>query len=135
MLVLTRNKDTAVRIGSDILVTVREFHPGEVTVDVDYPSHLTLKSPGGAVAGEPIAPEGGAETPPSGTTKLRASLALKLEDEIRIGDEILVKVVALQNPTGVPYRVRLGFQAPVYMLISRTDHKDGQMPPPGEGPT
>ena len=135
MLVLTRNKNTAVRIGSEILITVREFRAGEVALEVDYPSHLALKGPGGAVAGEQIASEGAAETPPSGATKLRASLALKLEDVIWIGDEILVKIVALQNPTGIPYRVRLGFQAPICLPISRTDAKEGPMPPrPGESP-
>ena len=136
MLVLTRNKNTAVRIGSEVLITVREFRAGEVTVEVDYPSHLTLKGPGGAVSGEPIASAGGDEKPPSGPTKLRASLASKLEDVIRIGDEILVKIVALQNPTGIPYRVRLGFEAPIYLRIERTDYKgNGISPQPGGRPT
>ena len=125
MLVLTRNKNTAVRIGDDILITVREFRAGEVTLEVDYPSCLPLKGPGGPVRGALLVPDSAGETPPPAAPLHRASLDLRQEDEFRIGEEIMVKIVALQNAPDIPYRVRLGFQAPVYVPISRPDHKEG----------
>ncbi len=146
MLVLTRTRNTTVRIGADISVTVREFVPAGVRVEIEYPPALPLRGPAGPVQGRP-APEAGQPLPspadagaasdaakPAAPARLRASFSLCQEDELWLGDQIMVKVVALMGAGDVPSRVRLGFQAPKDLRIERSDYKGEVRLPVAQAP-
>ena len=125
MLVLTRKKDTVVYIGESLTVTVRDFFADGVVVQVDFPTGLAVTMAGHEVVGEP-APGGATaagEVAPGRPPGLRASLPMRLEEAFTIGEEVLVKVVSLVRRAGVPYRVRLGFQAPKELRITRGDQR------------
>jgi len=156
MLVLTRTRNTTVRIGADISVTVREFVPAGVGVEIDYPPAMALRGPAGPIqgrpapdataphgspAGAPFAVSGAAELPAfaaalatAAPDRLRASFPLCQEDEFWLGDQIMVKVVALMGAGDVPSRVRLGFQAPKDLRIERSDYKGDARPPIAQPP-
>jgi sRNA-binding carbon storage regulator CsrA len=121
MLVLTRNKDAAVNIGDDIAVTVRRFAPCQVTIQIDYPPGLTLKTAAGVVDGEPVNAGAGNGIPPSGPARLRASVGMAVEDTVWIGDSVSVKVLGLLTTSGFPCRARLGFTAPRELRIMRSE--------------
>jgi sRNA-binding carbon storage regulator CsrA len=103
-----------VRIGDDIAVTVREFRPDSVVVQVDYPTGLILKNAEGEVKGEPLH----GEVPSTG---LKAMTALKIEEVLSIGDQITVKVLEFFSFKGHPCKVLLGFRAPANLRITRSE--------------
>ena len=121
MLVLTRNKDTAVNIGDDIDVTVRHLTACQAIIQIDYPSGLTLKTAAGVVDGEPVNAGAGNGIPPSGPARLRASVGMGVEDTVWIGDSISVKVLGLLTTGGFPCRAQLGFTAPRELRITRSE--------------
>jgi sRNA-binding carbon storage regulator CsrA len=121
MLVLMRSKDTVVNIGDDIAVTVRRFAPSQVTIQIDYPPGLTLKTEARVVDGGPVNAGADAGVAPSGPAGLRASVVMGREETVWIGESISVKVVGLLPPGGFPHRVRLGFTAPRELRITRDD--------------
>jgi len=133
MLVLTRGKDKAVHIGGDIAVTVRRFAPCQVTIEIDYPPGLALKTAAGVVDGEPVSAGADTGMAPSGPGRLRASVVMAAEETVWIGEDISVKVVALRPPRGFPHRVRLGFTAPLELRISRNDFVRDEGPGGPEG--
>ena len=120
MLALTRQKDTSILIGQDIIVTFRGFREGEAMIEVALPSSCPLRGPQGPI-----------ETQPSDETGVCMGLAyLKKGDSIQIGDEIAVQVIRMVCSGGLSPEVRLGLDAPSHVAIIRHElAKAGQIGP------
>ena len=130
MLVLSRNKEEVAHIGNEIAVTVLDFGPDEVAVQVDYPSDRVLrilrKANGEQETVQEAASQSGAESP-----KRRAKVSMKTDDVLSVGDDIRMMVLALQKSDGVLHRARLGFSAPRELPIWRSGHpRDDKAPVP-----
>ena len=121
MLVLTRGKDMAVRIGNEIVVAVREFTADSVVVHVDCPAGLILRNAQGEIPGDPCGANDAHKTTSTGLKCQSATIPLTMEEVLSIGDEITVKVLAFDNMAGHSPKVRLGFRAPASLRIVRTE--------------
>ena len=126
MLALTRQKDTSILIGQDIVVTFRGFQGDEEAIcELSLPSGCALSGPNGTI-----------ETQPSDEPGVsRALVCLKKEESIQIGDDVTVKVVRAIPHDGLPYDVRLGIDAPAHVAIIRhelTEAGQKEMPPATE---
>jgi len=85
----------------------------------------------GPPAGDPC-PHGQPGTAAGCPVGLRALIALKLDEAVLLGDEIVVKVAALPRRGARPCKVRIGVEAPKSVRISRSgDRLDGPPTVPG----
>lgn len=145
MLVLTRKKNTSLRIGDDILVTVRGFRPGEVVLEIECPAATALRGPDGDVPLAPADPSdagaqaGGPQTrcdasgdagdDPTIAPVRRCEVCLKEDQAVQIGQDVKVIAARMVMKEGLPYRVRLGVEAPRAIPVVRTDRQ--ARPPQG----
>ena len=126
MLALTRQKDTSILIGQDIVVTFRGFQGDEEAIcELSLPSGCALSGPNGTI-----------ETQPSDELGVsRALVGLKKEESIQIGDDVTVKVIRRISHGGPSYDVRLGIDAPAHVAIIRHELSEAgqkEMPPATE---
>jgi sRNA-binding carbon storage regulator CsrA len=122
MLALARRKNEGILIGfGDIAVTVLNFITDRVVLQVDYPAELLLK--GGGQRGPALRVGPAEET--AGPPRLRATIVLKPEESVCIGEGVAVKVLSPPKRSSV----KLGIQAPREMPIMRAElQREG--PPP-----
>ncbi len=124
MLILTRRRDEVFRIGDNIAVTVLDLHYEVAMLQVDYPAGLRLQGAAFEIRrGDDVGPPGAA--PPATPSRLRATVVLRLEDTLAIGDRISVKAVGFPKE----HAVQLGIQAPRELSITRDDYTRGKPPP------
>ena len=131
MLVLTRTKNTSVRIGGEITVTVLGLGEEEVAVQIDYPPGLALRGPAGGIHGEPIPAQGPSGIAPPGLKGFRALLPMRIEDTLSIGEDITMMVVDIRGGVPDTWRARLGFDAPRSIEIARDNCGQGRKPSTG----
>jgi len=147
MLVISRNKNTSVSIGEDVLVTVRGFRQEEeqVVLEIQCPAGMTVcgpdaqeiePSPAGKNSCESVATlrsscsaKRYAEQSSSlRSTSSRYFVRLKVDQTVTLGGEIIVMLVALRRTGGIVCGTRLGMEAPRHMRISRPDTKRAELP-------
>ena len=115
MLVVTRLKDQAVRIGPAVAVIVRQCGQESVRLEVVLPAGMALVGPQGSCPREAV--EGG---------QARGCACLREGQRLHIGEEISVSAWPRKHNS---HRIYLGVEAPRSLVVIRDDGVNNPPPP------
>ena len=137
MLVLTRKKNTSVLIGPHVVLIVRSIRAEEVLIHVLCPPDLPVRTTGFRPSDARPVPRLAIAAPSmvreAGGTWSLAPAEVRIDQALRIGEDITVTIEGLHFSDGLPTRVRLGIVAPRDVQIIR-DELLARQPGPAEAP-